>query len=150
MTMNREQIIRELHRFFQVRELVCSHVFSKWGERSWQFLSTDYLHNLLVIRRDILQMPMVCNHDGAEQRGLRCNMCKMVKEKKAAYLSSHILGRAGDFSVQGLTAQEARSRIRTMQNLLPYPMRMEGGVSWLHIDTLPQFGITEKVYEFTE
>ena len=148
--MSREQIIRELHRFFQVRELVCSHVFSKWGERSWQFLSTDYLHNLLVIRRDILQMPMVCNHDGAEQRGLRCNMCKMVKEKKAAYLSSHILGRAGDFSVQGLTAQEARSRIRTMQNLLPYPMRMEGGVSWLHIDTLPQFGITEKVYEFTE
>lgn len=148
--MNREQIIRELHRFFQVRELVCSHVFSKWGERSWQFLSTDYLHNLLVIRRDILQMPMVCNHDGAEQRGLRCNMCKMVKEKKAAYLSSHILGRAGDFSVQGLTAQEARSRIRTMQNLLPYPMRMEGGVSWLHIDTLPQFGITDKVYEFTE
>lgn len=148
--MNREQIIRELHKFFQVRELVCSHVFSKWGERSWQFLSTDYLHNLLVIRRDILQMPMVCNHDGAEQRGLRCNMCKMVKEKKAAYLSSHILGRAGDFSVQGLTAQEARSRIRAMQNLLPYPMRMEGGVSWLHIDTLPQFGITEKVYEFTE
>lgn len=148
--MNREQIIRELHRFFQVRELVCSHVFSKWGERSWQFLSTDYLHNLLVIRRDILQMPMVCNHDGAEQRGLRCNMCRMVKEKKAAYLSSHILGRAGDFSVQGLTAQEARSRIRTMQNLLPYPLRMEGGVSWLHIDTLPQFGITEKVYEFTE
>lgn len=148
--MNREQIIRELHRFFQVRELVCSHVFSKWGERSWQFLSTDYLHNLLVIRRDILQMPMVCNHDGAEQRGLRCNMCRMVKEKKTAYLSSHILGRAGDFSVQGLTAQEARSRIRTMQNLLPYPMRMEGGVSWLHIDTLPQFGITEKVYEFTE
>lgn len=148
--MNREQIIRELHRFFQVRELVCSHVFSKWGERSWQFLSTDYLHNLLVIRRDILQMPMVCNHDGAEQRGLRCNMCKMVKEKKAAYLSSHILGRAGDFSVQGLTAQEARSRIRTMQNLLPYPLRMEGGISWLHIDTLPQFGITEKVYEFTE
>lgn len=150
MKMNREEIIRELHQFFQVRELVCSHVFSKWGERSWQFLSTDYLHNLLVIRRDILQMPMVCNHDGAEQRGLRCNMCKMVKEKKAAYLSSHILGRAGDFSVQGLTAQEARSRIRTMQNLLPYPMRMEGGVSWLHIDTLPQFGITEKVYEFTE
>ena len=148
--MNREQIIRELHRFFQVRELVCSHVFSKWGERSWQFLSTDYLHNLLVIRRDILQMPMVCSHDAGAHGVLRCNMCKMVKEKKAAYLSSHILGRAGDFSVQGLTAQEARSRIRTMQNLLPYPMRMEGGVSWLHIDTLPQFGITEKVYEFTE
>lgn len=147
--MNREDIIRELHKFFQVRELVCPHVFSKWGERSWQFLDTAYLHNLLVIRRDILQLPMVCNHDDAEQRGLRCNRCALVKEKKAAYLSSHILGKAGDFTVKGLTAQDARSRIRNMQHLLPYPLRMEGGVSWLHIDTLPQYGVTEKVYEFT-
>ena len=150
MKMNREEIIRELHQFFQVRELVCGHVFSKWGERSWQFLDTAYLHNLLVIRRDILQLPMTCNHEGAEQRGLRCNRCELVKEKKNAYLSSHILGKAGDFSVKGLTAQEARSRIRNMANLLPYPLRMEGGVTWLHIDTLPQFGITQKVYEFTE
>lgn len=92
---------------------------------------------------------MTCNHEGAEQRGLRCNMCELVKEKKNAYLSSHILGKAGDFTVKGLTAQEARSRIRNMANLLPYPLRMEGGVSWLHIDTLPQFGIKDKVYEFT-
>lgn len=148
--MNREDIIKELHSYFQVRELVCGHVFSKWGERSWQFLDTPYLHNLLVIRRDILQQPMVCNDGNAEQRGLRCNMCKLVKEKSKAYLSSHILGKAGDFTVIGLTAQEARSRIRNMANLLPYPLRMEGGVNWLHIDTLPQFGITQKVYDFTE
>lgn len=148
MTMNREQIIRELHRYFQVSELVCDHVHSKWGERAWQFLSTDYLHNLLVIRRDILQVPMTCNHSGANQRGLRCNRCELVKEKKNAYLSSHILGRAGDFTVKGMTAEEARSRIKNNAHLLPYPLRVEGGVTWLHIDTLPQFGITDKVYEF--
>lgn len=147
--MTRDDIIKALHKYFQVRELVCEHTFSKWGERSWQFLSTDYLHNLLVIRRDILQAPMVCNHDEANQRGLRCNMCEMVQEKNGAYLSSHVLGRAGDFTIKGFTAQEARSRIRNMAHLLPYPLRMEGGVSWLHIDTLPQFGITSKVYEFT-
>lgn len=147
--MNREEIIRELHKYFQISELVCEHTHARWGERSWQFLDTAYLHNLLVIRRDILQLPMVCNHDDAEQRGLRCNRCALVKEKKAAYLSSHILGKAGDFTVKGLTAQDARSRIRNMQHLLPYPLRMEGGVSWLHIDTLPQYGVTEKVYEFT-
>ena len=150
MKPTREQIIKDLHKFFQVRELVCSHTFSKWGERSWQFLDTAYLHNLLVIRRDILQAPMVCNHDDADQRGLRCNLCELVKGKAGAYLSSHILGKAGDFTVQGLTAQEARSRIRNMAHLLPYPLRMEGGVNWLHIDTLPQYGITAKVYEFTE
>ena len=150
MMKSRQEIIRELHQFFQVRELVCSHTHSKWGERSWQFLDTAYLHNLLVIRRDILQAPMTCNHTDADQRGLRCNQCKLVKEKKGVYLSSHILGKAGDFSVKGMTAQEARSKIRNMAGLLPYPLRMEGGVSWLHIDTLPQYGVTDKVYEFSE
>ena len=146
--MSREQIIRELSRFFQVSELVCEHTHSEWGERSWQFLDTAFLHNLLVIRRDILQVPMTCNYDNATQRGLRCNCCELVKSKTSVYLSSHILGQAGDFTVQGMTAQEARDLIRNNAHLLPYPLRMEAGVSWLHIDTLPQYGISEKVYEF--
>lgn len=147
--MTRDQIIRELREFFQIRELVCEHTHSKWGERAWQFLDTAFLHNLLVIRRDILQAPMVCNHGSQLQRGLRCNRCGLVAQKDAVYLSSHVLGKAGDFTVQGMTAQEARSRIRNSANLLPYPLRMEGGVTWLHIDVLPQFGINEKIYEFT-
>lgn len=147
--MNRDKIIRELHNYFQVRELVCEHTFSKWGERSWQFLDTAFLECLLVIRRDILQLPMTCNHSGANQRGLRCNRCELVKGKDSVYLSSHILGKAGDFSVQGLTAEQARQRIREMQHLLPCPIRMEKGVSWLHFDVLPQYGIDMKVYEFS-
>lgn len=149
MKPNRDEIIRELHRFFQIRELVCEHTHAKWGERSWQFLDTDYLHALLVIRRDILQQPMTCNHGNTNQRGLRCNRCELVKDKSSVYLSSHILGKAGDFTVQGLTAQEARSRIRQNAHLLPCNIRMEGGVNWLHFDVLPQFGINAKVYEFT-
>ena len=129
MKTNREQIIRELHDYFQVSELVCEHVHSQWGERSWQFLDTDFLHCLLIIRRDILQLPMTCNHDGAHQRGLRCNRCDLVKGKKGVYVSSHILGKAGDFTVQGLTAQEARSRIRNNAHLLPCNIRMENGVN---------------------
>lgn len=147
--MDRDKIIRELHNYFQVSELVCEHTHSKWGERSWQFLDTNYLACLLIIRRDILQLPMTCNHSGANQRGLRCNRCDLVKDKSSVYLSSHVLGKAGDFTVKGLTAQEARSRIRNMANLLPCPIRMEGGVSWLHFDVLPQYGVTTKVYEFT-
>lgn len=149
MKQTRDEIIRELHKYFQIRELVCEHAHSKWGERAWQFLDTNYLACLLVIRRDILQLPMTCNHDGANQRGLRCNLCELVFEKAGVYLSSHVLGKAGDFTVKGLTAQEARSRIRNMAHLLPCPIRMEGGVSWLHFDVLPQYGITDKVYEFT-
>ena len=149
MRLDRDQIIRDLHKYFQIRELVCEHTHSKWGERAWQFLDTNYLACLLIIRRDILQLPMTCNHDGANQRGLRCNRCELVRDKGSVYLSSHVLGKAGDFTVQGITAQEARSRIRNMAHLLPCPIRMEGGVSWLHFDVLPQYGITDKVYEFT-
>lgn len=149
MKMSRDKIIRELHDYFQISELVCPHTHSKWGERAWQFLDTDYLHCLLIIRRDILQVPMVCNTKTSTQRGLRCNMCELVKEKKKVYLSSHILGKAGDFTIKGMTAQEARSRIRNNAHLLPYPLRMESGVTWLHIDTLPQYGINQKIYEFT-
>lgn len=147
--MKRNEIITEIGKFFTIEELVCDHTLAKWGEKSWQFLDTAFLHNLLVIRRDILQLPMICNHDEAHQRGLRCNRCELVKDKSSVYLSSHVLGKAGDFTVQGITAQEARSRIRNNAHLLPYPLRMEGGVSWLHIDVLPQYGVTQKVYEFT-
>lgn len=148
MKLNREQIIRDLHQFFQIRELVCNHTHSEWGERAWQFLDTAYLASLLVIRRDILQLPMICNHDNANQRGLRCNLCQTVKDKTKLYLSSHVLGQAGDFTVQGITAEEARSRIRSNAHLLPFPIRLEDGVDWLHFDVLPQFGVTAKVYEF--
>ena len=148
--MNREEIIRELSGYFQISELVCKHTISRWGEKSWQFLDTDYLECLLIIRRDILKAPMICNHAGANQRGLRCNRCELVSEKERLYLSSHIFGKAGDFSVQGMTAQEARSRIRNNAHLLPCNIRLESGVSWLHFDVLPQYGVTAKVYEFSE
>ena len=148
--MNREDIIRELHKYFQISELVCEHTYSRWGERAWQFLDTGFLHALLIIRRDILQAPMTCNHSSATQRGLRCNMCELVKEKKNNYLSSHILGKAGDFTVKGLTAQQARDRIKNNTHLLPCNIRMEDKVTWLHFDVLPQYGVNDKVYLFRE
>lgn len=146
--MERRQIIAELRQFFDIEELVCSHTFARWGECAWQFLDTAYLHTLLVVRRDILQRPMLCNYVGMTQRGLRCNMCELVAEKRSVYLSSHLLGKAGDFTVMGMTAEEARQKIRQNAHLLPYPIRMEEGVTWLHIDTLPQWGVEQKVYGF--
>lgn len=148
--MTRNDIIRALRQFFDIDELVCNHTLAKWGDMAWQFLATDYLHALLIIRRDILRRPMYCNNYsvGLTQRGLRCNICSLVREKTRVYLSSHNLGQAGDFTVEGMTAEEARALIRANAHLLPCNIRMEKGVSWLHIDTLPQEGITAKVYEF--
>ncbi len=146
--MKREEIIEGLRPFFTIEELVCPDVYTRFKERSWQFLATDYLHALLIIRRDIIQSPMSCNGAGYTQRGLRCNRCELVASKSTPYLSSHILGRAGDFSVAGMSAEEARKAIKAAANLLPCNIRLEGDVSWLHIDTLPQVGVSERVYTF--
>ena len=146
--MNREQILTSIKKYFSIKELVCDHTFQKWGERAWQFLDTNFLHALLVIRADILKVPMTCNSNEAKQRGLRCNRCDIVKNKANVYLSSHILGKAGDFTVEGMTAEDARIKIKQYAHILPCNIRIEGGVSWLHIDVLPQMGVTQRVYEF--
>lgn len=146
--MTRNEIITALKKFFKVEELVCNHIYARWDEASWQFLDTNYLHALLIIRRDILKSPMICNFSTAHQRGMRCNRCEIVKNKANVYLSSHIFGKAGDFTVSGMSAEDARQKIKSNVHLLPCNIRIEGGVSWLHIDTLPQSGITQKVYEF--
>lgn len=146
--MTREEILAAIRPYFDVDELVCDHTYAKWGDKAWQFLDTDYLHCLLVIRRDIIKRPMWCNGSQKKQRGLRCNRCDMVKSKTSVYLSAHILGKAGDFTITGLSAENARTLIKQNASLLPCNIRMEKGVSWLHFDVLPQYGINQKVYEF--
>lgn len=133
----RKETINALKGYFKVRELVCDHTYNKWGEQSWQFLDTEWLQTLLVLRKDILQTGMICNNSSMHQRGLRCNMCNLVSTKQRVYLSAHVLGKAGDFTVVGMTADEARKKVVERAELLPYPVRMEEGVSWLHIDVLP-------------
>ena len=138
--MNRYDIIRELGSYFDIVELVCPHTYNKWKDRSWQFLDTAFLHNLLILRRDIIKQPMYCNNWDKQgqfsQRGLRCNICQIVKDKKDVYLSAHVLGKAGDFDVKSMTAEQARGLILDHQDMLPYPFRLEGKVGWLHFDSL--------------
>ena len=146
--MSRSETITALKQYFKVKELVCPHTYQRYGENAWQFLSTCYLETLLIIREQIIAAPMYCNTSNLNQRGLRCNLCPIVSNKQSLYLSAHILGKAGDFTVRGLTAEEARNKIIQNTHLLPYPIRMEKNVTWLHIDTLPQHNIVEKVYLF--
>lgn len=152
--MHRSKLITDVKEYFDIEELVCDHVLARWSDnedRIWDFLDTRFLANLLVLRRDIIQQPMYCNHHkrGTHQRGLRCNLCELVKEKDRAYLSAHILGKAGDFSIEGMSAEKARQRIRLLAGALPYPIRLEKNVSWLHFDVMP-LKDGQKIYEFSE
>lgn len=152
--MNREEIIKEIKKYFDVTELVCDHVAQKYGEKAWAFLDTDYLHALLIIRRDIIKKPMYCNGKTSHQKGLRCNRCQLVKEKNTPYLSAHVLGKAGDFTCPAYKAPQMRELIKANADLLPCKVRLEkwdsngSEISWVHIDTY-DFGPQQaKVTEF--
>lgn len=147
----RTQIIAELKRYFNVKELVCNHVFAKHGDKSWMFLSTPYLETLLFLRQDLLKVPMVCNTNTLKQRGLRCNLCQIVKDKSAinvSYLSAHVTGSGGDFSSAQMDAEQMRQLIKEHADELPWPVRIERDVNWLHIDVYDDMSTDAKVVEF--
>lgn len=149
--LNRQKTLELIKEYFDIEELACDHLLEYYKdnpERIWDFLDTGFLVNLLVIRRG-LNKPMYCNNHsaGVHQRGLRCNLCELVKGKSRPYLSGHVLGKAGDFTIEGMTAAEARKQIKLMADKLPVPLRMEADVSWLHIDVMPTPN-GNKVYEF--
>jgi len=148
MTQDREAIIKALKPYFAVKELVCPHVYAKWGEKSWQFLDTNLLHCLLILRVTVIARPMYVNGKTYTQRGLRCNLCDLVKSKSVVYLSPHLMGKAIDFTIGGLTAEQGRKLIRENANLFPCQVRIEKDKSWVHFDVQHQDGITAKVYEF--
>lgn len=148
MAQDRNAIIRALGKYFHVKELVCPHCYAKWGQKAWQFLDTDLLYCLLLLRETIICKPMVVNYNGHWQRGLRCNMCDLVKSKTGVYLSAHVLGKAVDFNVQGMSAEEARRLIKLHAPSFPCNIRLEKGVSWVHFDVVQQWGVTDRVYEF--
>lgn len=141
--------------FFELPELICEHVYDKYGVFAWNFLDIRAVITLNTIR-DRIGKPIFVNnwleHGNFSQRGLRCPMCQIVKdyaEKGILYMSGHPLGKADDFEVQGLLAEETREWIKLHANWWPYPLRLERGVNWIHLDT---FGNDKglKVIEFNK
>ena len=128
-------------KYFGIKELVCPHVYELHGESAWQFLDKKLLETLDWLR-DNLGKPIIVNNwaQGGQysQRGLRCTRCILVIEKvdlRKVYLSAHIQGKAVDFHVVGMTAEEVRQWIIDHADELPYPVRLERDVSWVHCDT---------------
>lgn len=141
--------------FFSIGEMVCSHVYDKYGERAWRFFDNRLLI-ILETLRDRINKPVFINswqvHGEYSQRGLRCPQCQIVKDKVAAgelYMSAHTLGKAIDFDVEGLLSEEVRIWLIKNSKWWPYPFRLESKVNWCHTDTYHD-GREEKVYTFVK
>ena len=126
--------------YFDIRELVCPHIYDKFREYAWQFFDPRLLETLQVIREALNRPIYVNNYDSGgnfDERGYRCNICNIPKDKtrlEKLYMSAHCQGMAVDFDVKGMTAQEVRDWLKANQILLPYPIRCELDVNWCHID----------------
>lgn len=144
-------------RNFSIKEVVCRHVYDKfitqrgWKEEDvWEFFDLRLRETLDFLRMKFDREIKVNNWIAGgtnTQRGLRCNMCELVKKKTSAYMTPHF-GQGVDFDVKGLTAQQARDMIVSWKDELPHPIRLEDAVNWVHLDVRVKKG--HKVYLFKE
>jgi len=135
-------------RHFIIQELVCPHVHTQFGEVAWQFFDDKLLITLDMLR-DQLGPIYVNSWDMTKakrdkagikeytQRGLRCTMCQLVKDavqNNRVYMSPHITSQGVDLDVKGMTAAQVRLWITKNYIKMPFPVRLEKSVNWVHID----------------
>ena len=136
---------------FKLQELVCPHVFEKYGETAWSFFDPRLLETIDFIRYRLSKIIIINNwHKNGQfsQRGLRCTRCELLRkaiDEGTLYASPHIFGQAVDFDVLGFTAQEVREILISDAAALPYHIRLEAEVSWVHLDVR---ATDHKVYLF--
>lgn len=85
--------------------------------------------------RDLLGVPCTINAGERIYCGWRPQDCPI-----GAPHSLHKLGKAADLHPQGMSAEDARTLLikADASGLVPLLGRMEGGVSWLHVDVGPR------------
>lgn len=142
-----EEILKSLKKYFDISELVGPSTYKKHGQRAWKFFDFRLLETLLILRENI-NKPIIINNwkkGGVyKQRGLRTILQQIVKKffyANRLYLSGHLLGKAIDFDVEGMTAQEVRQWIELNQDLFPYKIRLEykknkKTINWVHLDVI--------------
>ena len=126
---------------FKAHELVCPHVYRKFGERSLMFADQRLLTWLAWFRQTIGRPVTVNTYVGGggySQRGYRCNLCTIVKDKtydNEMYLSAHTRFQAVDFTVQDMSDEDVRLWIVRHAAEMPVNIRLETGtVGWTHVD----------------
>jgi len=125
-------MVRALH--FKLEELVDYDTFYTFGDKAWMLLHPDALAFIDGVR-EFFEAPVTVNDwlwDGLMQyRGYRPPHCMI-----GAQGSYHKRGKAFDFNVKNLTAEQVRKRILSSQenHLLCKINRMEADVDWVHAD----------------
>ncbi len=114
---------------FTIQELVDPGTYKRFGERSWMFLDPRILKALQGLRNHFGPCTVNNWHTGGDRQwsGLRTPSSPYYSST-----SQHTFGRAIDCIFRNAPAKEVRAWIKDEQPM--YISRIEGGVSWVHID----------------
>lgn len=119
---------------FTASELFPDAVIKKYPPRLyWGFYDQRLLEFIDWLRKE-LDRPIRVNINAAgvknfQNRGFRPNTYT-----SKLYCSQHCFGRAIDFDVDGMSAEDVRQWLRDNKDRLPLPIWVEDGVNWVHID----------------
>lgn len=119
---------------FTANELFPDVVLRKYPPRLYWGFFDDRALRFMDWLRDELGRPIRVNINAQgiknfQNRGFRPNTYKT-----SLYCSQHCFGRAFDFDVDGMTVEDVRVWLIENRDRLPYPIWVEDGVSWSHID----------------
>lgn len=127
-----------LPQYFDLREFVPPEVYQALGVKAWAVLDPRIVWTMDQIRM-WTRKPITINnwHIGGafKYRGFR----PRDYTETAAKYSQHFMGRAADFDVSGMTADEFRKTMKMSQGIpaFKYVTACEEGVNWVHIDIRP-------------
>ena len=122
---------------FIPQEFVPKVIFNMRGGKALQLMDREILVFIDTLR-EVLGKRITVNNwhvgGGFSQRGLRTSASKHFKQ-----FSQHTYGKALDFDVEDMTADEVRQWLVEHRNLdwvSPISF-IEDGCSWVHVDTRP-------------
>ena len=156
--MTDSEILKKVRKYFAIHELVGKDTFMKYKQDAWKFIDFRLLWALLIIRTN-LNKPITVNNwfwgGRFSQRGLRSNLQGIFRgcfKRLRLYLSGHVMGKAVDFDIEGMTASGVRDWIVSNEHLFPFKIRLERNckgkpVSWVHLDVF-QDESKPKIYLF--
>lgn len=138
-------------KYFKLKELVSEQVYRKYGEMCWDFFDPRLIKTIDFLKEHYGWTITINNYlwgGEFQQRGLRCNFDSIVKNKtmeNELYLSAHVRGQAVDFDVKGKSAKDVRMILIKEQESLPFNIRLEMNVNWVHLDVVDR---DKKIYLF--
>lgn len=145
---------------FKIHELVCLDIYNRDKELAWRYFRPELI-DFIDWLRERVDKPIYINNwqwgGNKTQRGYRCNLCPLVKNKNILYASAHMLGAGVDFNVKNVHPNDVREYLK--DNIHEFfndnpcyirKCRIESNIlapTWVHIDFFehPNDGI---IYEF--